>query len=84
MVLQVWPYKIFLIFVFFFKFGTNWWMNLHFYIILYIKKPIAHDVLPVKTQVETHNLKFKVTLEQMVNGSKTQVKFSYKCHLGRE
>ena len=46
MVLKVRPFKKNCTFVFFFKFVTKWWMNLHFHMILYHKKPIAHDVLP--------------------------------------
>ena len=49
MVLRVRSYEKFLTCVFFFKFVTNWWMNLNFYMILYHKKPIAHDELPDET-----------------------------------
>ena len=57
----------FLSFVFSFKFMTNWCMKLHFYMILYHKKPIAHVLLPDETQVETQYIKFKVTPDKMVN-----------------
>ena len=53
-------------FVFFFKFVTNWWMNLHFHMILNHEKPIVHDVLPEETQVQTQYVKFKVTRDKMV------------------
>ena len=65
MVSQVRLYKNFLTFVFFFKFVTNWWISLHFYMILCHKKPIAHDVLPDETQVETQYVKFNVTPDKM-------------------
>ena len=44
MVLQVRLYKKNRTFVVFFKFVTNWWMALHFYMKLCQKKPIAHNV----------------------------------------
>ena len=52
-------------FVFFFIFVTDWWINLHFYMILYNKKPIAHDVLPDETPVEKQYAKLKVTPDKI-------------------
>ena len=37
-----------------------------FYMILYQKKPVAHDVLPDETQVETQYVKFNVKPDEMV------------------
>ena len=40
-----------------------------FYMILYHIKPIAHDVLPDETQVETQYAKLKVTPDKMATFS---------------
>ena len=42
-------------------------MNLHYYMILYHKKPFVHDVLPDETQVKTQYVKFNVTPDKMVS-----------------
>ena len=56
MVLQVLLYKKFRSFVFVFIFMSSWLMNLPFYMIIYHKEPIAHNILPDETQVGTRQI----------------------------